>query len=77
MPKKNDVVCRSKLTFTSEEAVKSHISLLNKEGILDYYHCKMCDNFHTTTLPGKNKISQRREHSRQKRDRNRNFKKFR
>ncbi len=74
--KKMKSVCRSKLKFTTIEAVLSHIKMLNKVGILGSYNCNVCNNYHTTTLPGKNKISEKREHTRQKRERNKNFRKF-
>lgn len=74
--KKMQSVCRSKLKFTTLEAVISHIKLLNKVGILSSYHCKVCNNYHTTTLPGKNKISEKREHTRQKREKTNKIRKF-
>ena len=74
--KKMKSVCRSKLKFTTIEAVLSHIKMLNKVGILGSYNCNVCNNYHTTTLPGKDKISEKREHTRQKRERNKNFRKF-
>ena len=64
---KNEIICDSKLSFTTVDAVLSHIKNLNKEGILSYYQCNVCGNFHTTTLPGKNKVSEKREKMRQKR----------
>lgn len=63
----NEIVCDSKLSFTTEEAVLSHIKNLNKEGILSHYLCDVCGGYHTATLPGKNKVSEKREKSRQKR----------
>ncbi|MEN9655238.1 MAG: hypothetical protein RL311_146 [Bacteroidota bacterium] len=59
--------CESKLQFTTKDAVVSHIKILNKVGILDFYTCAVCKMFHTTTFIGKNTISEKREHSRQKR----------
>ena len=68
--------CRSKLKFTTIEAVLSQIKALNKIGVLGWYKCRICKEYHTTTLPGKDKISEKREHTRQKRERNKNFRKF-
>ena len=74
--KKMHDTCRSKLKFTTIEAVLSHIKALNKIGVLGWYKCRICKEYHTTTLPGKDKISEKREHTRQKRERNKNFRKF-
>lgn len=64
---RNKVICDSKLDFTTIQAVQSHIKQLNKIGILDFYKCKICDNYHTATMKDKSIVSQKREHSRQKR----------
>ena len=74
--KKVQSVCRSKSKFTTIEAVLSHIKMLNKVGILGSYHCEVCNNYHTTTLPGKDKISEKREHTRQKREKINKIRKF-
>jgi hypothetical protein len=74
--KKSQSVCRSKLKFTTIEAVISHIKLLNKVGILAHYKCDVCNDYHTTTLPGKNKISEKREFARQKREKINKIRKF-
>ena len=31
---------------------------LNKIGVLGWYKCRVCKEYHTTTLPGKDKISE-------------------
>ena len=69
---KEVATCKSKLSFTTKEAVISHVKNLNKEGVLAYYSCGVCANYHTATLPGKNKVSQKREHTRQKRENSKN-----
>ena len=74
--KKMKSVCRSKSKFTTIEAVLSHIKMLNKVGILGSYNCNVCNNYHTTTLPGKDKISEKREHTRQKREKINKIRKF-
>ena len=74
--KKMKNVCRSKLKFTTFEAVLSHIKILNKVGILGSYNCNVCNNYHTTTLPGKDKISEKREFIRQKREKINKIRKF-
>lgn len=74
--KKMQSVCRSKLKFTTIEAVLSHIKMLNKVGILGSYHCNVCKEYHTTTLPGKDKISEKREFIRQKREKINKIRKF-
>ena len=74
--KKMHDTCRSKLKFTTIESVLSQIKALNKIGVLGWYKCRICKEYHTTTLPGKDKISEKREHTKQKRERNKNFRKF-
>lgn len=74
--KKMQSVCRSKSKFTTIEAVLSHIKALNKIGVLGWYKCRVCKEYHTTTLPGKNKISEKREHTRQKREKTNKIRKF-
>lgn len=74
--KKMQSVCRSKSKFTTIEAVLSHIKMLNKVGILGSYNCNVCNNYHTTTLPGKNKVSEKREFIRQKREKINKIRKF-
>ena len=74
--KKMKNVCRSKLKFTTIEAVLSHIKMLNKVAILGSYNCNVCNNYHTTTLPGKDKISEKREFIRQKREKINKIRKF-
>lgn len=74
--KKMHDTCRSKLKFTTIEAVLSHIKALNKIGVLGWYKCRVCKEYHTTTLPGKDKISEKREHTRQKREKTNKIRKF-
>ena len=74
--KKMHDVCRSKLKFTTIESVLSHIKALNKIGVLGWYKCRICKEYHTTTLPGKDKISEKREHTRQKREKINKIRKF-
>ncbi|WP_395073855.1 hypothetical protein [Flavobacterium sp.] len=72
------IICDSKLDFTTRDSVSNHIKLLNKVGIIDYYKCNVCKNFHTATMQGKKKVSERRESSRHKRETTENrIKKFR
>lgn len=61
-------ICDSKLDFTTINAVREHIVNINKVGILDFYKCKICKNYHTNTIEGKTIISQKREHTRHKRE---------
>ena len=65
---KRKSICDSKLDFTTVNAVKEHIVNINKVGILDFYTCPVCKNYHTYTIDGKTIISQKREHTRHKRE---------
>jgi hypothetical protein len=65
---KHKSVCDSKLDFTTINAVKEHIANINKVGILDFYKCKICINYHTYTIEGKTIISEKREYIRHKRE---------
>lgn len=75
---KRKSICDSKLDFTTVNAVREHILNINKVGILDFYTCPVCKNYHTSTIAGKTIISQKREHLRYKRESTENrIKKFR
>lgn len=69
MIKKRKLVCETKQSFSSLENVQYFIKYINKEGCLDYYKCNVCDDFHTTSVVSKKTIHQKREHTRQKRER--------
>lgn len=65
MKKKNNVefsnvVCDSKVKFSSEELVSQFIFMSGKQGVLDYYLCKGCNEYHTYTIEGKKKLFEKR-----------------
>jgi len=76
MVKKNKLVCDTKTSFSNEENVKYFIKYINKEGCLDFYKCKVCNNFHTTSVNERKVIQQKREHSKQKREKINKIRKF-
>lgn len=55
--------CDGKIKHASEIAVQFYISSSDKVGIEDYYKCKYCGNFHTFTVKGKRKLSQKKQKS--------------
>lgn len=52
--------CDGKHKYSTELAVQYHISENQKEGVEDYYTCHFCGNFHTFTLPGMKKLSNKK-----------------
>lgn len=52
--------CDGKQKHSTELAVQYHITENQKEGVEDYYKCHFCDNFHTFTLPGMKKLSNKK-----------------
>lgn len=68
MKKFHEIICASKMDFITVQAVQSHISILHKIGILDYYKCRICGNYHTNTIKNKEVVSQKRERTRTKRE---------
>jgi hypothetical protein len=69
MIKKNKLVCDTKATFSNLENVQYFIKYINKEGCLDFYKCKVCQNFHTTSVADRKVIHQKREHAKKKKER--------
>lgn len=53
--------CDGKLKHPTETAAQYYIEHNDKTGIEDYYECRFCGNFHTYTLPGKRKLSNKRQ----------------
>lgn len=51
-----EIVCQSKKRFPSMETVLSYIVVIKKTGLMDGYYCNVCEGFHTTTIPGNQKI---------------------
>lgn len=52
--------CDGKLKHPTLLAVQYHIESNDKVGIEDYYLCKFCDNYHTYTMPGRKKLSNKK-----------------
>lgn len=52
--------CDGKVKHPNETAVKEWIEMQDKVGIEDYYLSKFCNNYHTFTVPGRKKLSEKK-----------------
>lgn len=53
--------CDGKIKHLTELSVQYYIESTDKVGIEDYYQCKFCKKFHTFTIKGKEKLSNKKQ----------------
>lgn len=59
--------CDGKMKHSTELAVQYHIHENDKAGVEDYYLCNYCENYHTFTIPGMKKLSNKKHFQRAER----------